>query len=62
MIPALVLRNGLLEQATTGSGLRPWVLMPDGTVRIRQTTEGTPVVYDSNGGLRTLAPGETLII
>jgi hypothetical protein len=48
--------------AELGTGLRPVVLMSDGTLRVRATTEGTPIVLGADMRVRTLAAGETLLI
>lgn len=48
---AMVLIDGRLRILPTGQeglGLRPIVLMPDGTVRQRATTEGMPLIWKNN--------------
>lgn len=58
---ALTLSGGLISQAQVGAGAKPLVLMPDGSLRLRAGTEGTPVVLDpATQSLRTLAAGEQL--
>jgi hypothetical protein len=62
---ALILSGGRVRQilnAELGTGLRPVVLMSDGTLRVRATTEGTPIVLGTDMRVRTLAAGETLLI
>jgi hypothetical protein len=62
---ALILSGGRVRQildAELGTGLRPVVLMSDGTLRVRATTEGTPIVLGTDMRRRTLAAGETLLI
>lgn len=62
--PALVLISGLLQEvpaALLGTGKLPIVVMPNGTIRERQTTEGIPLILMS-GVLRQLNATETLQI
>jgi hypothetical protein len=62
---ALIVSSGRVRQildAELGTGLKPVVLMSDGTVRVRETTEGVPVVLDDNMRMKTLGPGEQLLI
>lgn len=62
---ALIFSVGRLRQLPAGQegqGARPVVLMADGTLRQRQTTEGSPVILDG-GQLRTLnAATEQLVV
>lgn len=62
-VRAVILVAGNKQQITDvqiGTGQKPLVLF-DGSLRIRATVEGVPVVYE-NGYLRTIAAGETLLI
>lgn len=59
---ALILIAGQMQEVPTamlGTGKLPIVLMSDGTVRERQTTEGTPLVLVS-GVLRQILSSESL--
>lgn len=49
-----------IADSEIGTGLKPVVLMADGSVRQRAAAEGSPMVL-VGGTLRTLAPGETLL-
>lgn len=61
---ALLMASGQLTQITDaqlGTKVSPLVLLPTGTLKIRTTTEGTPVIL-SGGALRALALDEILKI
>ena len=64
-VRATILLNGYFSQiqdAQLGSGVKPLVL-DNGVVKVRATSEGVPLVYDyETGYLRTIAAGETLLI
>jgi hypothetical protein len=60
---SIVLLNGVMSMLPVGqedTGLKPLVLMADGTIKQRATTEGTPLTF-SDGYVRTVGAGETLI-
>lgn len=60
---ALVLYNNhmvTISDTLVGTGLQPYVLV-DGKLKLRNTSEGTPVIF-KNGSLCTLAEEDYLII
>jgi hypothetical protein len=51
-----------IPNASVGQGAKP-VVLDNGVVKVRATSEGVPLVYDyETGYLRTIAAGETLLI
>lgn len=61
---AIILMSGQLQEIPTallGTGKLPIVILSDGTLKERQTVEGTPIVIDS-GLLRQLNSTESLEI
>lgn len=62
---AIYLLSGVLREIPTallGTGIKPIVILTDGTKKERATVEGQPLIMD-NGTLRTLnASTETLLI
>lgn len=64
-IRALILLLGRIHQITDAelsTGKKPLVLL-NGQIKERSTTEGTPIIYDpALAAIRTLAPDETLLI
>jgi hypothetical protein len=62
---AVVVLNGVRQQipdSLIGTGAKPLVLMPDGSLRIRTSTEGRPLIY-KNGRYHTLdSATESLLI
>jgi hypothetical protein len=57
---------GLIYQITDaeiGTNLKPLVLLPDGSIKERAASDGTPLIYDpAIAGLRTIASNEILQI
>lgn len=61
---AVILRSSALCQildSEIGTSLKPIVLL-GGVLKQRGTTEGLPIVVNSDGNLRTLQSGESLLL